>query len=58
MKKYYFKDDYTIKCENLTAAEIKEQEVDHGSLIGVRISGLGYVKCKRGDGVPTWRMKK
>lgn len=48
MKKYYFDDGYVCKCENLTGAEIANQELMHGSLTEVMISGTGCVKCDKG----------
>ena len=46
MKKYYFEDDYKVKCDNLNATEIKKLEQEHGRLCGVKIQGIGYVECK------------
>ena len=48
MKKYYFTDGHTVKCENLPADEIKKLEQEHGLLVKVKISGLGCIKCKYG----------
>lgn len=48
MKKYYFDDGYVYQCENLTGAEIANQELMHGPLIEVMVSGIGCVKCDEG----------
>lgn len=48
MKKYYFDDGYVCKCENLTGVEIANQELMHGPLTEVMISGIGCVKCDEG----------
>lgn len=48
MKKYYFDDGYVCQCENLTGAEIADQELVHGSLTEVMISGAGCVRCDKG----------
>lgn len=48
MKKYYFDDGYVYQCENLTGAEIADQELVHGALTEVIISGIGCVKCDEG----------
>lgn len=48
MKKYYFDDGYVYQCENLTGAEIADQELVHGALTEVMLSGIGCVKCDEG----------
>lgn len=48
MKKYYFDDGYVCQCENLSGAEIADQELVHGALTEVMISGTGCVKCDEG----------
>lgn len=48
MKKYYFDDGYVYQCENLSGAEIADQELMHGALTEVMISGAGCVKCDEG----------
>lgn len=48
MKKYYFDDGYVCQCENLTGTEIADQELMHGALTEVMISGIGCVKCDEG----------
>lgn len=48
MKKYYFDDGYVCKCENLTGVEIANQELMHGPLTEVMVSGIGCIKCDEG----------